>query len=523
MKSKIILILILILGLVLRLYKLDSRPLGFTWDEAALGYNAYSLLKTGRDEYGKILPIVLKSFGDHKPGLYAYSTVPAIAIFGLTEFATRFSSAIFGTVLILVIYLLSRNSFAALLAAINPWALHFSRGAWEANLSLFLTTLAVVLFLRRKYLFSALFFGLTFWAYQGAKLFTPLLIMSLLIIFKSQINLRRLFIPLLLLLFTIIPILLGLRSQSGRFKVFSVLSYTRSTESVNEILKQDNASSRNFIFYLFHSEVLEQGRGILQRYLNHFSPYYLFIAGDWTNLRHSTPYYGYLHLPEIITMSLGLIYLIKSKSPNTKLLFLWLLLAPLPAAFSRDLVSGVRSLPMIVPLIIICGIGFHQLLKSTPLLLFYSFALLFSLVYYLDLYHTHAPYLVSQDWLYPYKPALRVVSREMSNYQNVVFTDKFGQPYIFVLFYLKIDPRTYQAQSHLRENAQGDVGNIDKFNQFNFRTIYWPVDRGESSVLFVGDQYELPEQDLVDISHLEKIGDITYPNGTHALRIVGLK
>src|SRR3989344_3441575 len=167
MKQKIILILILILCLFLRLFHLDSRPLGFTWDEAALGYNAYSLLQTGRDEHAQRLPLVFKSFGDYKPGLYIYSAVPAINIFGLNEFATRLPSAIFGTLLIIVVYLLTRNIFASLLLAINPWAMHFSRGAWEANLNLLLVTLAVLLFVKKNYLTSAIFFGLTFWAYQG--------------------------------------------------------------------------------------------------------------------------------------------------------------------------------------------------------------------------------------------------------------------------------------------------------------------------------------------------------------------
>ena len=128
MKNKTVLLTLILLGLGLRLFRLDSRPLGFTWDEAALGYNAYSLIKTGRDEYGKILPVILKSFGDYKPGVYAYLAVPSIATLGLNEFATRLPSAILGTLLIVIVYLLTQNMFAALLLAINPWSLYFSRG-----------------------------------------------------------------------------------------------------------------------------------------------------------------------------------------------------------------------------------------------------------------------------------------------------------------------------------------------------------------------------------------------------------
>ena len=168
MKKIIILFFILTLGISLRLFRLDSRPLGFTWDEAALGYSAYSLLKTGRDEHKQALPIIFKSFGDYKPGLYVYLTVPSIASLGLNEFATRLPSALMGTILVIVIYLWTKNLWITGLLALNPWAIHFSRGAWESNVSLTLTVLGVVLLIKKRWLLSALFLGLTFWTYQGA-------------------------------------------------------------------------------------------------------------------------------------------------------------------------------------------------------------------------------------------------------------------------------------------------------------------------------------------------------------------
>ena len=108
----------LIIGSALRLINLGSVPQGFTWDEAALGYNAYSIIKTGRDEFGKFLPLIFKSFGDYKPGVYVYTAVPTIAVFGLSEFATRLPSALAGIMAIYSVYLLVKN------LAIMAW-LHF--------------------------------------------------------------------------------------------------------------------------------------------------------------------------------------------------------------------------------------------------------------------------------------------------------------------------------------------------------------------------------------------------------------
>jgi 4-amino-4-deoxy-L-arabinose transferase-like glycosyltransferase len=491
MSRLILLVLIILLGLALRLYHLDSRPVGFTWDEAALGYNAYSLLKTGRDEFGTVLPVVFKSFGDYKPGLYIYLTVPMVKIFGLNEFATRFPSAILGTLLILVVYLLTKNLYAPFLLAINPWGIHFSRGSWEANVALFLTTLGVLLFLKKRYLTSSIFFGLTLWTYQGAKMFTPLLVIALFLIYKP--NIKKLILPAVLGLVMLIPLVLNFGSQSGRLKVFSVFSYSGDLV-----------------------------RGITQRYLNHLSPKYLFISGDWSNIRHSIPYYGYFHLPEIITILLGIYVLVKLNNQTSKLLFSWLILAILPSALSRDIVSGVRSLPMLIPLVIISGIGLSKLWSSKFLLLCYSVTLSLFVILFIDLYFIHSPFFTARDMLYPYKEALQIIKPFIKDYNRVIFTDKLGQPYIYTLFYYKVDPSSYQTRDNFVADSQGDVGKVEKWDKFLYQPPDWRNQRGDSSTIFVGDNFELPEQDMNPVN-LVRLGEVYYPNGKHALRIVALK
>src|SRR3989344_7148639 len=186
MFEKRLLFLIIILAALLRLWNLSDNPPGLTWDEASLGYNAYSLLQTGKDEYGNSWPLTLKSFGDYKPALYAYLDVPFIYLFGLNEFAVRLPSAIFGILSVLVIYFLSLKLFkikslallSALMLAINPWAIQFSRPAFEANLALFLNLLGVYLLIKgftdKAYMvISAFAFGLSLLSYQASKIFVP--------------------------------------------------------------------------------------------------------------------------------------------------------------------------------------------------------------------------------------------------------------------------------------------------------------------------------------------------------------
>ena len=86
-------LVIFIISFVIRYISIQTTPL--LWDEASLGYNAYSILKTGRDEYGTFLPIIFKSFGDYKPGLYVYLCLPFVYILGLNELSVRLPSIIF--------------------------------------------------------------------------------------------------------------------------------------------------------------------------------------------------------------------------------------------------------------------------------------------------------------------------------------------------------------------------------------------------------------------------------------------
>ena len=86
---------------------MGQNPAGINLDEASIGYNAYSVLKTGKDQYGELLPIYFRSLDDYKPPLYIYFTVPSVAIFGLTEWAVRFPSAFLGVLVVLGVYLLA--------------------------------------------------------------------------------------------------------------------------------------------------------------------------------------------------------------------------------------------------------------------------------------------------------------------------------------------------------------------------------------------------------------------------------
>ena len=98
------LIAIIILSFLLRFVLLDKVPPSLNWDEVSQGYNAYSILKTGRDEWGVSFPVTnFRAYGDYPTTFYMYAAIPFIYLFGPSEFSVRLPAVIFGSLLPLLI------------------------------------------------------------------------------------------------------------------------------------------------------------------------------------------------------------------------------------------------------------------------------------------------------------------------------------------------------------------------------------------------------------------------------------
>lgn len=550
-KFIILAIIITLFGFFSRLLRLGSVPISLHWDEAALGYNAFSILKTGRDEYGQLLPLIFKSFGDYKPGLYVYLTAISEAIFGLNEFAIRLPSALFGSLAIFLLFLVVKELFsgfkgreavaliASFVLATSPWHYHYSHGAWEVNVFMTFLLLGIWLFLKaekenqRFYYFSALALGLCFYLYQGAKMVTPLIVFGLLLFSwkkAAKASSRTLVFSAIILGLMALPIFFSafLGGAGGRLKVMSLFSYPRPAKEVETIAHEGGTSPQSLEFQIFHGPLIYYTRGVVGRYLNHFSARFLFFEGDWSNPRHSVPHAGVLNHLSIFFLPLGAYFLVKEKIKNQNLLWYWLLIGPLPAALSWDIVQATRAFFLVFPFAVIVAFGIYftcQFVKKWPFFLKWGaisilgLGWLFSFVFYLDQFFVHAPVAYSQDWLYGYKETVNFIKDKTKDYDQVVFTQKYGQPYIYYLFYTAYDPKRYQVQAKLTEHPEGDVGRVERLDNIFFRDIYWPSDRSIKNTLYIGATYELPLKDIVG-GEAKQLKDINYLNGVLAFRIV---
>lgn len=553
MKNKflILAVLITIFGFVLRTWQLSHVPPSLNWDEASLGYNAFSILKTGSDEYGMTkFPLVLKSFGDYKPAFYVYLVALSEILFGANEFAVRLPSAFFGSLAILLIYLVVRRLFSdfrgkefvalfsSFILATSPWHFQFSHSGWEANVLDTFLLLGIWFFLRavkerpRNFYFAALVFGMCFYLYQGAKMLVPLILLGLIISFQNKlqkVSKKTLLISFLILVGLAAPIYSSMfMGGGGRLKVMSLFSYPRSESEALRIAQEGDTATSSLVYKVFHGPVNFYARGFLGRFLNHFSGRFLFFEGDWSNPRHSVPSSGNLNLMAIILLPLGIFFVSSRKVKNQKLLWLFLLIGPLSAALTRDVVQATRSLFLVYPLSILTAFGVYFILETLkkrpnyfrwPFFIIFGITWLFSFVYFLDQYFVHAPKVYSQYWQYGYKEVVYYIKDKMDDYERIIFTQKYGQPYIYFLFYSQYPPANFQNQADLIENSWGDVGRIEKIDNLYFRDIYWPADRSLKKTLFIGTPLELPKSDIV-AGEARILKEVSFLDGTPAFLIV---
>lgn len=548
MKKKLwLLIIILVLAAVLRLWNLGNIPPSLTQDEAALGYNAYSIFKTGRDEYGKFLPIIFKSFGDFKPGLYIYLDIPFVAALGLNEIAARLPSALAGVLAVYLVYLIAGILFkedkkipliTAFVAAVTPWCIYFSRGAWEVNLALTLTLVGIYFFLKsfekpKLLIFSSLAFALTLLTYQGAKLSSFIVLLSLIAVYwKEFLKIdKKYIISSAVLGFVIsIPVIISVfNGQTGRLEVFSIFSYPRPQDYTQAFLNEGGEKIGGLSYYLYHSETLNFTRGILGRYFNHFSGKFLFFEGDYQNPWHSAPYQGMLLVTDIIVLIFGIAAIFRTKIDKSKLFILiWLALSPLPAALTRDQVQSVRALNMAIPMVFVLSLGLNLILSAISkvrikAILYTMVTVLYmaGIIYFLDAYFVHVPKHYSSYWNYGYREVVEEITKLEKDNKNIVVEQSFAQPYIYFLFYQKYDPLKYQAQASLGSSANPkDVGLVAKLDNISFLDIDWSNLRNHpGSIVVVGFQTPIPN----DLNY-ETIEKINYLNGRDlAFTIIKIK
>lgn len=438
------LIIIVLVALVLRFYKLDSVPPSLNWDEVDAGYNAYTIANWARDEWGNFLPLVFTSFGDDKHPVHIYLTVPFVKLFGLFDFSVRSSGALVGVLSVIAIFFLARLIFksdqAALLSAlfltISPYHLQFSRGLWEVNFALFFFFLGLLLFYLSVYKkgwlfsFSVISFGLSILSYHSSKIIVPPVVLLLFTLyFKNLLKLKSNFYIGMVILVAFAVLLIFEPRLLGAARV------KQTQFSKDEIEKTR-------IFQKTKNEFFGLLEVTFNQYLLHFTPQYLFETGD-QNPRNSVKKFGQFLKIDLAFLVIGLFYLIKLRSKVTLVLLVWLLLSPIPSSLVSHAPNATRALFMMGSMHLISALGAYKILEKLKsktarivILLIFLVFLGVELFSYLQYYFNAYPKKDAIEWQYGYKQAVEYV-KSHPDYSQIFITDIRSQPYIYFLYYLK--------------------------------------------------------------------------------------
>ncbi len=510
------------LGAFTRFVELDSAPPGLYIDEASFGYNAYSILKTGRDEYGVRLPLFTRSFGTGKNPVYLYSTVASVAVFGLNEKAVRRPAAVFGVLTIIVTYSLgvaligssAAGLLAALFLALCPWHIFFSRFAVEVSSMTFFLALGMLLLLKgfkKPSLFplAGIILGVSFFTYAPTIPFVPMMVAAFAFCFRNELAGRW---KIFAFSMAIAALFLALRMaptgesqyQMDHFRSQTIFS-ARNDAASRDILKKST----------WPAPLFSESRGVvlksavfIRNYISNYSPAFLFKSGDRSTWRASVKGYGQFLRVTAPFLIAGLLLMIFSLTPERRFVLLWFLLYPIGASITSALYpQATRSMNAVPCYELIFAAGAIWLYSTTkkilisktkvPVNIIRTFlTVAFLIILAIDFsgfareYFTAYPKYSSYDWNAGFRETISFSENKYPANQEITVSSGIPFSYIYPLFYTGYDPNLYQNRSTERtEPAPIRVG------RYVIRDPY--LQRASGKQIFIVGFWERPDLECI--------------------------
>lgn len=468
-KSILIIFGVLLLGFLLRIYRINSLPM--YGDELTMVYDSYSILKTSKDSTGEGLPLTFR-MGAGRPGGYVYTSIPFVYLFGPTEWGVRSLSLLSGLGMIILMYFLGKKLFdsekvgliASFLTSISMWDIYLSRGGFEAHFALFLATLGVVTFLYGKYVPMAIAWGLAILTYPTFKLTLPLIFLVLLWHsgFKKLIK-NKIFIASLVILAAFGGLSINETFKGRSEERFSRINIFSDSKLQQQIIQKIN-EERNIstlptpLRPVFYNKPLEYSRILLDNYMENISTKFLYLRGDG-NPRHNPGEWGMLYLVELPILFIGVALLWKERKKDLILLTTWILIVPLASMFILQS-HGLRNAFMIPPFILISAYTLSKFSKKLTTL--FITLMLAQLVFVLVAVYHYAPNKFASFWSGDAKKASLEAIMKSESEDVVTLSTKIDNIEYAYPVYAKIDPSEVIKQYGKYPKVYGNVVISDK-------------------------------------------------------------
>ena len=505
MKSKILLFLIISLAFILRIYQVGALPLILNRDEAALAYNAYLLEGSGQDEWQQTWPITFKSFGDYKLPGYIYTLVVLFKFISPSDLVVRLPSVVAGTAIVFLGYFLAKkilkqekeSLFVALILAVLPIGIFYSRMAWEANLGLMFSLISIILWLfvktkeaRHRYQLDAvglLFCIFSVFTYNAPLLYLPAL--AVMIIINRGFKKWRRWLPLVT---SISLVLIGswlLFNQIATQKS-GITIFTDSTIRANYIEYRQTLTGIKLT--LFGNQYVYWFKLMTNNLLKSFSPQYLITQGGshpWHSISNHSHLYWSVYLLGLVGMVTSLYTVIKTKlkteASKNLLSLIWLLfISLLPSIITVDAPHATRSLLFFVMIVILAVIGLRQTgkvfkNKIVVQLIFISIMALEASLYFKNYFIVYPQ---QQAVLQPgFDIAMQETYQKFQDEPVAVVAN--GYQYILAAWYLKLDHQSYFL-TNIRQNPD-TIGLYYGQQVINYHFIANKEDRIEAEHLLL--------------------------------------
>lgn len=480
---------------------MENNPVSLYWDEASIGYEAYSVSETGSDMHGNDwLQPIYPAYGDYKAPVYIWLTALILKIYPVSQTAVRLPSVILGSLSILLVYFLSRELigkerrsylplFVAVAMAVLPWHIHFSRVGFEANVGLFFVIFSLWMLLKARmkseWLIMAVISGaLGIYSYFSIRLVLPLMWGCTVIIFwksykKRWLHLLLAFIGLILLMVPMFRSPYYAISNQYRLSTENVLRDDSGVLRANALRNEDGYT---LVSRILHHRYWERTRELVTNVFDHLSFDYLFMTGD-SNLRHSSRVSGLMLLAMAPAFAVGLASLTKKKRLFA-LVLAWWLVALIPASIPEETPHALRSLNAIVPIVIILGSGvdhwYRKFFKKGKLLVavyLYLFLLAGQMAGFLSYYFLEYPRVSALEWQDGYKQLANLVKNRYKEYNSIMVTN-IDRLYLYVLYFNEIPPDITQSKFKISEKEEYY---LDEFDKFTFKSIQWDSIKSETN------------------------------------------
>jgi len=502
-------VFIVVLAAFIYTYKLAYIPNGVYVDEAVVGYNAYSILTTGRDAFGQAYPVLFRLLESYTPPLYIYTSVLFIKLFGMNIFSLRLISVISVLVSVIFFYLFikkldlfkSKNTYLiiTLFYAISPWLVFNARLGYEVTLAYLLFNIGIYfLFLAlekpQNYLWASVFLSLATYTAHTQRFLVPIFCFLFLVLFARKIFIKR---NVKYLLATVLILLI---IQIPHFTVINTPAFWVKNQRLTEPGIQrifNNISGQTF---------------------SYLSTTNLFYKLSDIDLQHTIPGISVMYDWMVVPFLIGFLWmLLRRKENNIRFLLLLFFTSLMPAVLSGEFISIQRALPFLLPLAAVIGIGMDKIisrLSSFLTFLIFTFLFLYSLLMLYRSYFVLFPIERAEGWNYGYSQVSKYL-RENPEEQYLIDNNRNPRNYILLLYYLQYPPQNYQNEVDAKYKADYyrslPPENSYHFSNIEVREIDWKMDSYKNQII-IGDPLSISELQAKD-HYLKEIYEVDNPKG----------